>query len=246
VSLLHRLNPSVKFFSTLVTMFLTAFATTPLQAISLILPPLLLLRFGANMPFWKILKRLSPFVIFFVFYVISQAEYSAIQEHDRVWHVFWLTLSQSGLINGVTLAFRMVSTVAYGVLFIYTTDITDFIVSLCKDCHVPAKFSYGILAGIRFLPMFREEWKKLRAARQLRGRDSRFTFVRIVTYALPLLSQAIRTSERVAVAMEARGFREGPRTFYREIPKGKWDWVYLVFVIVVNVLVLWLAKRYGP
>jgi energy-coupling factor transporter transmembrane protein EcfT len=243
MAFLHRLNPSIKFLATLIPVFVTAFATTPTQAIGLLIPPLLLLRFGADMPVHKILKRLTPFVVFFVLYVFTQAAYSAVQEHERVLHFLWFSLSRTGLLNGVTLAFRMLCTVAYGLLFVYTTDITDFIVSLCKDCRVPAKFSYGILAGIRFLPMFREEWRKLRAARQLRGQDSQFAVVRIVTYALPILSQAIRTSERVAVAMEARGFREGPRTFYRNIPKGKSDIVYLIFVLVLNLIVLLYAKQ---
>nr|WP_284199890.1 CbiQ family ECF transporter T component [Alicyclobacillus sacchari] len=81
-------------------------------------------------------------------------------------------------------------------------------------------------------------------ARRVRGREG-WWIVRPVTYALPLLSQSVRISERLAIAMEARGFHGDPanrwngRTYYGTLrcepgtlPQG---------VTVAIALVLWLV-----
>lgn len=60
-------------------------------------------------------------------------------------------------------------------------------------------------------------------ARKIRGKQVNW-LLRPALYALPLLSQAIRTSERLATAMEARGFygevanRAHKRTYFRQTP----------------------------
>ncbi|MBX5437436.1 MAG: ATP-binding cassette domain-containing protein [Alicyclobacillaceae bacterium] len=237
----RRLNPAVHLVAIVVAMFVAIFARTLPEGVAMFLLPCLLLMGMAWLGPWRVFKRLSPFLGFYALYVFTFAAYSAHPPGSRSIHVLWLQLSWAGLYTGVVLALRMLGAVAFAVLFVSSTEITDLIVSLCQTFRTPPRLAYGVLAGVRFMPLFQSEWRKLRQARQLRGKDARFAIVRPVTYALPLLSQAIRLSERVAIAMEARGFRgeaamsSRGRTYYRKTDVHWWDWAYLAGLTLVMV-----------
>lgn len=247
-SWMGQLNPSVKLIATMLAMGIAMFAANIPQAVALAALPLILLGVGAKLTPGQIAKRMAPFVIFFILYTWTLTAYSRVGPHTPVFYFLWYRLSWTGLDNGLVLAFRMLASVAFGVLFISTTDLTDLIVSLSQNLQVPPRFSYGSLAGIRVFPLFEDEWRKIRQARQLRGREGRFRMARIVTYALPLLSQAIRMGERVSIAMEARGFKgaaaQDPkaRTYYRDIPVRWGDGVYILAICAVSVVILVLIR----
>ncbi|MCL5971907.1 MAG: ATP-binding cassette domain-containing protein [Firmicutes bacterium] len=243
-----RLNPGWKLITTILAMGIAMFARHIAQGIALGLIPLMLLWAGAWLTPWQIIKRMSPFVVFFALYTWTLTAYSRVGPHTPTFWFLWYRLSWVGLDNGLVLAFRMLASVAFGILYVSTTDVTQLVVSLTQNFRVPPRFSYGTLAGIRVFPLFEEEWRKIRQARALRGKDIRRSRVtRIVTYALPLMTQAIRIGERVAVAMESRGFtgsaaeRAGSRTYYFDTPVSVWDFVYLAFIVVLSVaILLWI------
>ncbi len=240
-----RLNPGWKLITTMLAMGIAMFAQHISQGIALGILPLALLWMGARLTPWQIFKRMAPFAGFFILYTWTLTAYSRVGPHTPVFWFLWFRLSWVGLHNGLVLAFRMLASVAFGVLYVSTTDVTQLVVSLTRNFRVPPRFSYGTLAGIRVFPLFEEEWRKIRQARSLRGKDSRRPRItRIVTYALPLMTQAIRIGERVAIAMESRGFKrevaQSPtaRTYYLETPVTPWDLVYLLSVSFASVLIL--------
>ncbi|PSR34364.1 MAG: ABC transporter ATP-binding protein [Sulfobacillus benefaciens] len=243
-----RLNPGWKLVTTILAMGIAMFARNINQGIALGLIPLVLLWAGAWLTPWQIIKRMSPFVIFFALYTWTLTAYSRVGPHTPTFWFLWYRLSWVGLDNGLVLAFRMLASVAFGILYVSTTDVTQLVVSLTQNFRVPPRFSYGTLAGIRVFPLFEEEWRKIRQARALRGKDIRRSRVtRIVTYALPLMTQAIRIGERVAVAMESRGFKglaaesAGARTYYFDTPVTVWDFVYLAFVVILSLgILIWI------
>ncbi len=240
-----RLNPGWKLLTTILAMGIAMFARRIDQGIALGLIPLVLLWAGAWLTPWQIIKRMSPFVVFFALYTWTLTAYSRVGPHTPTFWFLWYRLSWVGLDNGLVLAFRMLASVAFGVLYVSTTDVTQLVVSLTQNFRVPPRFSYGTLAGIRVFPLFEEEWRKIRQARALRGKDIRRSRVtRIATYALPLMTQAIRIGERVAVAMESRGFkgpaaeRSGSRTYYFDTPVTVWDFSYLAVIAIISLAIL--------
>ncbi len=243
----RRLNPPVLLVTTLAVTVAAIFAHTIAQGATMLAVPILLMFVLAWLTPWQVLKRLSPFLVFYILYIWSLTAYAAVGLHTPTFQLLWMRLSFSGFLKGVVLALRMLAAVGFGVLFFSAADITELIVGLCKNFRVPPKFAYGILAGVRVVPLFRSEWTKLKQARQLRGKDARFSFLRPITYALPLLSQAIRMSERVAIAMEARGFHGGPaehageRTFYRDVVIHWWDYAFGAGLLTVTVILLILV-----
>lgn len=244
-STMGRINPVWKLLGVFLAVGLTAFAHTLPQAMTLAAIPLVLLVTLSGISLLSVIKRLLPFVLFFALYTWMMTAYAAVGPQTPVFHLLWYRLSYPGFIKGLILGFRMLSAVSFGLLFVSTVDLVDLVKGLSRIWHIPPKFSYGTLAGLRFFPSFIEEWDKLRLARRVRGRDLHWSPARIVTYALPLLSDAVRLSERVAIAMEARGFKGEPmqvstaRSYYHPIASSWRDAVFVILLLFVTVLALW-------
>lgn len=245
-SLIHRLHPGMFASTLLILGVITMFAwTIPKVLLLLFLPVTMML--CAGMTAWTVTKRLFPFVLMSLLYIVSMTLNASPPAGEAEFNLLWWHISMYGFTTGVILAIRMVASVAWAILFLSVTDLTEFIVALCKDFYVPPKFSYASLAGFRVVPLFTSEWRKLRQARHLRGKDVKIGILRIVTYALPILGQAIRMSERVAIAMEARGFvgdvtrSARGRTFYRDSKIRVIDWVVGGGLIATTVIgLIWM------
>jgi energy-coupling factor transporter ATP-binding protein EcfA2/energy-coupling factor transporter transmembrane protein EcfT len=242
-----HLNPPLALVGVLLTVVVGVFARTLPETVTLFAWTVFLLWVIPKLTPWQVLKRLSPFLGFYVLYVWTFTAFAATPPGTKTLDILWFHLSWYGLMQGVTLAFRMLSAVALSILMVSSGDITRLIVGLCQTFRLAPKYAYGVLAGLRLGPLFRSEWTKLQQARQLRGRDARFVWLRPVVYALPLLTQAIRLSERVATAMEARGFvgdaasRVEGRTYFRHVPVRWWDYAYLCALPGVALVLLWLV-----
>lgn len=241
-----RLNPAMQLVTTMAVMVVATFAHTLPQALAMFVFSLLALPALAWLTPVQILKRLAPFLIFYVSILWSFSAYAAVGPQTRTFAVLWMHFSLPGLEQGLILALRMLAAVTFGLVFISSVDVTALVVALCQNFRLSPRFAYGGLAGLRFLPLFQSEWTKLRKARQLRGKDAKSAVLRPVMYALPLLSQAIRMSERVAIAMEARGFvgrvstSASARTYYREVRIRRGDYVYgVAMMTMVIALLIW-------
>ncbi|KUO96083.1 ATP-binding cassette domain-containing protein [Ferroacidibacillus organovorans] len=240
------LNPTMQLVMVLAVMIIGVFANNLHQALTLFFLPIALMLLVARLTPWQILKRLSPFLGFYLLYVWTPTAYGPVAPSEPTIHFLWMHPTVAGFRNGLVLAFRMLSAVSFGVLFASEVDITDLIISLCQNARVSPRFAYGTLAGIRVIPLFQSEWTKLRQARALRGKEGQSAVLRPILYALPLLTQAIRMSERVAIAMEARGFygdvamRATARSYYRIIPLRVRDVLYpiVVALLAVGLIVL--------
>lgn len=230
---LRRINPAMQLVATLLAVGVAMFARNLAQSAATLLVPVLLAALASGIGPIRTIRRLAAFLIFYILYVWSFAAFSAVPPGTKVYHVLWFRLSWLGLYNGLVLAGRMLGGVALGLVLVSSVDISRFIEALCQNFRCPPKFAYGVLAGLRFVPLFREEWTKLRQARAMRGKAVAW-WAQPVVYALPLLAQAIRMSERVAVAMEARGLtgraaeQATARTYYWPAPVRPWDVAYAI------------------
>lgn len=194
---------------------------------------------------WKMFIRLSPAIAAYVIYLWTFAANAAVPQ--GVAHVDWLWfhISWYGMWKGVLVALRTLSTVVLAYVVLVTTDGTDFVVSLSQTFRVTPKLSYGVMAGTGFLGRLQHDIEVLRMARSLRGRQGWWIF-QPVAYVLPVLSQSVRMSERMAIAMEARGFYGPPsqsasrRTYFRVLRLRAWDIVLSVALVSIAVLLLFV------
>jgi energy-coupling factor transport system permease protein len=131
-----------------------------------------------------------------------------------------LHISEASLVYGLTMLSRTLAIFATSALFVLTTNPIDFVVALIQQGRLPARVGYAVFAAYRFVPLVQEELDNIRAAHQVRGAASGRGFVarvrQSIGYAIPLLAISVRRAERVALAMDSRGFGARPdRTYFR-------------------------------
>jgi energy-coupling factor transport system permease protein len=126
--------------------------------------------------------------------------------------------------NGLALGLRVVAIASVGAVFALTTDPTRLTDSLVQQARVPERFAFGALAAYGAIPRFAEDLATLRQARRIRGLRGSW-HPRLL---LGLLVLAIRHGDRMALAMDARGFGSGPRTRYRPV---RWSSLDLVVAL---------------
>ena len=152
--------------------------------------------------------------------------------------------------TALSLAFRALAFATLSLLFIFTTNMVHFILSLIQQLKLPPKLAYGILAGYRFLPMLKNEFTQVRAAHRIRGvnrpKSWKEKIIQYQRFAIPLLAGAIRKAERTAVAMESKGFTGAKtRTFYRPMVIQRKDWLFPLMMFGMLGVAVFLALHFG-
>lgn len=149
-----------------------------------------------------------------------------------------LRLTWEAVVGGIGVGARVVAVVAVGAVFGQTTEPTRLVDSLVQQGRVPERFAYGALAAYQAIPRLAGQLGTLREARRIRGLRSGW-HPRIL---VGLLVLAIRHGDRLALAMDARGFGSGPRTRYRVVRWARLDAAVAAGGLAVAVLAL-LAGR---
>lgn len=124
-----------------------------------------------------------------------------------------LRLTEPAVAAGLALALRVAAIVATGVAWGRVTDPTHLADALVQQARLPERFAYGALAALQAIPWLVEDLVALREARRMRGLRASW-HPRIL---VGLLVLAIRRADRLAVAMDARGFAAPERTRYRVV-----------------------------
>jgi len=143
------------------------------------------------------------------------------------------TLYASSLTTAMQLSSRILAYGGLGMLYAFTSNAFELVMSLMQQFHLPPKFAYGILAAYHFFPVVKEEYGIVGAALKVRGvKAGPFSAKRL----FPMLVQAMERSESLAMAMESRGFQE-------KVPRAaafKTDlrWVDFLFLFGLNGLIL--------
>ncbi len=235
-SFLHRLNPLSKLAVALALLVvLTALGDpiTPLLILAILVVSLRVLgRIG-----WRALIRfMAPSIVLGFGIIWTTALFYRPGPHGvgrPVLEVGPLVFLDVGVAYALTIFFRLQGFLAASLLFVLTTDPTDLMQALMQVVRLDDRFGYGTLAAYHFVPQFESELATIRAAHRIRGvadgGGPAQAVRRYVGYMIPLLAGAVRKAERVALAMDARGFGAFPdRTYYRASSFSRADWVFVV------------------
>jgi energy-coupling factor transport system permease protein len=147
---------------------------------------------------------------------------------------------------GLAVGLRLVVIALTTLLVFAPSDSTSLADSLVQQWRFPDRFAYGTLASLRVAPLMAADWATIGAARRLRGIAPRGPAARLRDLGgrlLVLLVSAIRRAERMALAMDARGFDCGlRRSHFREVRAGWRDWLTIAVAVAVASVAL-LAGR---
>lgn len=237
-------NPSLKLFTHLLVMVLLMMIADPVTTLLLWVLSVFIGIFAGGWTLSYLKTRLLQYAVFFLLVFWMLAAFG--KGENTIWQWAWFHLTEESVQNGLTIALRMLGFVTYGLLFTSTTDITKFIMSLIHQCRLSPKWAYGLLAGFRFIPLFQTELKHMKAAHKIRGFRPKSNWNGFVRYTLPLLTQGIRKAERIAVAMEARGFTGSRnRTYYQTTTVSFGDCSYSIALFLIALTILLISFYSG-
>ncbi|MGJ9382152.1 energy-coupling factor transporter transmembrane component T family protein [Salipaludibacillus sp. CF4.18] len=250
--MMSSINPSVKVVAILIPGVLLGFSFdifTPLAYLIFIVAFTFLF---SQISIKKWLLIFAPFVFLSLGFAWMTMLYTSNSfSGGRVLFEFWwFEVTTGGVMVGVSLALRSLCFVSLSLLFILTTDSTKFMLSLMQQFKLPPKLTYGILAGYRFLPTFKHEFEVLRHAHRIRGigraQGVKGRIQQFRRYSIPLMANAIRKAERVAIAMESKGFTGSTdRTYYHLMTVGKKDWAFFVSIVGIFFIVIFASYQLG-
>lgn len=153
-----------------------------------------------------------------------------------------LRLTPPGLEAGLALALRVLVIGLTSLLVFAPADLTRLADALVQQLHLPDRLAYGSVAAMGLAPRTAADWQATGAARRLRGLAPRTPAGRLAAVPgrlLVVLVMAFRRGERLALAMDARGFDSGlPRSRYRPVRAGPLDAVVLAVAVAAVVLVV--------
>lgn len=125
-------------------------------------------------------------------------------------------------------------------------DATDLADAFSQVMHLPDKFVYGGLAGMRLFSVLQDDWAALSASRRSRGLGDDSKIRAFMPQAFALLVLSIRRSSTLATAMQARGFGgENPRSHARISYVNKRDYVFMVVCLIIPAIALIASVYYG-
>jgi len=229
-SFLHRLNPLTKLAFTVLLMVLLTVVVDPITPLAVTFLGLVTIVLLGRVPLTQTLRTLRPFgLVSFGLFWTTALFYATTAQPVVVWGP--IALTKEGVAYGAVIMFRILAIFVVSLLFTLTTDPTAFLQALVQQAHISPRFGYGIIAAYRFVPLFDGQLASIQAAHRIRGVASGggplAQYRRFIGHMVPLLAGAIRHAERVALAMDARGFGAvAQRTYYRA---SVFTWRDLVF-----------------
>lgn len=135
------------------------------------------------------------------------------------------TLYASNLTTAMQLSSRILAYGGLGVLYAFTSNAFELVMSLMQQFHLPPKFAYGILAAYHFFPVVKEEYGIVGSALKVRGVKAGPVSTKRL---FPMLVQAMERSESLAMAMESRGFQDDePRAIAFRVNVHPTDFLFL-------------------
>jgi len=165
---------------------------------------------------------------------------------------FWfLKVTALSVLRGVSLALRLDAIAFICFTWLFTTDQASLVRSLVK-LGLPFEWGLVLAIGLRYIPTFYGLYTVVSEAQQARALDlSRGNFFTRVRSYLPILVamliSALRTSEKLARAMESRalGLPGVKRTCQRDIRFRPADYVYTALLVAIFSLLLTLRFQFG-
>lgn len=153
----------------------------------------------------------------------------------NTWFQWWLMhATDRSAMLAVATSLRILAIGIPSIVMVIGMDATDLADAFSQVMHLPDRFVYGGLAGIRLFGLLQDDWAALTASRRSRGLGDEHRVRAFFPQSFALLVLSIRRSTTLATAMEARGFGGvGARSHARvsSVHARDW-WIFAVCVIV--------------
>lgn len=165
---------------------------------------------------------------------------------DTWWQWGFMRVTDRSAELALATALRILAIGIPAIIAVLGIDVTDLADSFSQILHLPDRFVYGGLAGMRLFSVLQDDWAALSASRRSRGLGDDNALRAFLPQSFALLVLSIRRSTTLATAMQARGFGgSGPRSHARVSEVHVRDRVFLAACLALPVASLCLALRFG-
>jgi len=251
-SILHGLDPRTKLLAVMLwmTAALASHGVAPSATFCVFIIAAACL---SRLPGSLFLKNLRSFLWLLMMTVLLHA---FMTPGNLLWHVPWLDLNitHEGLQAAAIFTLRLGAVVTTAALLTLTTsplELTDGIERLLRPFRrigVPAhELAMMVSIALRFIPVLAEEAERLQKAQMARGAEFSGHPVararKLVPLLVPLFLSAFARADRLAIAMEARGYRGGQgRTQYRQLSYRTGDAVATLVCLFGCGIMWWISE----
>ena len=243
-SIIHKINPAVKLILIFILMFIVTFVYDPYTPFIFSVLAFIQITILARIPIKQVFKMILPLIFILLGITITSIisfDTGLEKAPEIIFDRGGIEISINSIKFGLTIGFRTLCFLLYSLLFVVTTDPTDFIISLIVQLRLSPKIGFGTLAGYRFIPLLTTEYQSIHEAHKVRGvkerSDPLSKLKRFKKYAVPLMVVAARKAQRVAIAMDSKCFYAYPkRTYLRDVRIRKIDIIYTILFTVLCII----------
>ena len=161
------------------------------------------------------------------------------------------TVTKEQLFYELNVILKYFATIPMALLFILTTDPSEFAASLNK-IGVSYKVAYTVSIALRYIPDVQRDYKDISFAQQARGIDlssKEKLSKRIKNSAailMPLIFSSLERIDKISLAMELRAFGNNKkRTWYNSRKFGKIDYISIVILLIIVGISIAMVKVNG-
>ncbi len=235
-----KIDPRTKLFVVLVISSLAIVLDDIIAMVLLfVLGSMMAKSFGGH--FLMVIKRLRKMLTVILGLIIIQSIFNS--EGLVIVQIGGIKLlTDIGLTKGMLYLLRVMIILVSGTILTTSTE-TELIGALIK-IKIPYDFAFMVAIGIRFMPIFVEEFKDTMTAIELRGVDIKGLRLRekldLYGYILtPIVIGALEKAKRLSLSIEMRGFRVMPkRTSHLILKMRSVDYIIISFTCVMAVLIV--------
>ncbi|MDF7640952.1 ATP-binding cassette domain-containing protein [Bifidobacterium sp. ESL0784] len=187
---------------------------------------------------WRVIKSTWPVFIGAPGSALAVLLYG--KEGGRIWwHWAMITVTDRSAVLALATGIRILAVGIPAIIAVLGVETTDLADSFSQILHLPDRFVYGGLAGMRLFSVLRDDWAALTASRRSRGLGDENKVKAFFPQTFALLVLSIRRSTTLATAMEARGFGgDTPRTHARVSHVHPRDWAFVIVCAAVPMISL--------
>ncbi|MNO61663.1 Energy-coupling factor transporter transmembrane protein EcfT [compost metagenome] len=161
--------------------------------------------------------------------------------HDIVHLVGRYTVTWEQLFYQFNIALKYAVVIPMALLFLLTTNPSEFAASLNK-VGVNYKIAYSVSLALRYIPDIQRDYENISFSAQARGIDiSRKEKLpkrlkNIISILMPLILTSIERIENISTAMELRSFgTKSKRTWYSSRPFSRNDYIALILFALIAI-----------
>ena len=246
---LTRVTPVARLAAGLAWLVASVVTLDPVVPIRLAIAAVIALVLWSGLPLRRIPGRMAPLgfaILSLTVFSILLSGANADRSVAAMLEFGPVRITPAAVSAGLAVGLRIVVIGLTTILVFGPSDPTRMADSLVQQWRIPDRFAYGTLGALRVAPFMAEDWTLVAAARRLRGIRSRGVAGRIRDAGdrlVVILVAAIRRAERLALAMDARGFDGGiRRSHFRELRVGWRDWLTIAAALAVAVAALMLPR----